>query len=481
MSEDTKPRRKQTETLDPKDWAAFHADAHRMLDLALEKMMTAREGRVWTPFPDPLKSRHSKDLSGAGFGPEKTQSQIEALLPYGVGNTHPRFFGWVHGSGTPSNLIADIAASAMNANCGGRDHAAIYVERQVVAWCRDMFDFPETSSGLVVSGTSMATLIAVKAARDKVQAFSARQTGMSGTKLVGYTSSEAHSCIARTFDILGLGTDALRKVAVNDAFQMDTDALQTAIQADMDAGFQPFLIAATVGTVNVGSIDPLLEISKIATKHDLWMHIDGAFGACAILADGQKAKLDGIEAADSIAFDFHKWLHVNYDAGLALMRSEETHRRAFAANPDYLKRADEGLAAGDPWPVDYGPELSRSFRALKVWAQLAEHGPDKLGRLIDQNCDQAQYLAELVDAHPKLKRVAPVDLNICCFVYNGDEALNEKIVIRLQTDGIAAPSTTRINGQLAIRVNITNHRTQYSDLDLLVAEIIRIGDELSVV
>jgi aromatic-L-amino-acid decarboxylase len=479
----------QEQSLDPSDWESFRAQAHRMLDAAVDKMQNNREGRVWTAFPPELKANYQAPLPTQGLGAEATQAHMQALLPYGVGNTHPRFFGWVHGSGTPSNLIAEIAGAAINANLGGRDHGAMYVEKQVVNWCRDLFEFPATASGLVVSGTSVATIVALKAARDRCFNFTSRKTGLQNTQqaqLVGYTSEQTHSCVARTFDILGLGSDALRKIAVNESFQINTTALQAAITQDRAAGLTPFVVVGTAGAVNTGAIDDLDTLADIVQTEELWFHIDGAFGAFGVLSERLRPRLSGLKRADSLAFDFHKWLHVNYDAGFILMRSEEAHRRAFSERPEYLKGTERGLAAGNPWPVEYGPELSRGFRALKVWAQLAEHGTDKLGALITQNCEQAAYLAELVQAHRKMELMAPVAMNICCFRFVSDaldpmahDALNEEIVLQLQLQGIAAPSTTLVKGRKVIRVNITNHRTTRADLDLLVREVHRIGQEAS--
>ena len=470
------------QSLDPADWNEFRALAHKMLDAAVDKMETTREGRVWNEVPPELKLSLQSGLPSTGLGPVATQQRIEALLPYGVGNTHPRFFGWVHGSGTPGNLIAEIAAAAMNANLGGRDHGAMYVEKQVVRWCQELFEFPEGASGLVVSGTSIATVIALKAARDRCLDFTSRKQGLGGAQLVGYTSTQTHSCVARAFDILGLGSDALRKIAVNDSFEMDMAALKHAIETDRADGLVPFAVIGTAGAVNVGAIDDLEAIADIAAREQLWFHVDGAFGASGVLSERLRPRLTGLKRADSLAFDFHKWLHVNYDAGFVLIRSEEAHRRSFSERPDYLKGSDRGLAVGNPWPVEYGPELSRGFRALKIWAQLAEHGTDKLGRLISQNCEQAAWLAERVSSHPKMELLAPVAMNICCFRYvdsalspNAVNGLNDEIAIQLQLQGIAAPSATIIHGKTAIRVNITNHRTTYADLDLLVREIGRIG------
>ncbi len=476
------------QTLDPADWSVFRAQAHRMLDAAVDRMARYREGPVWSPFPAAMKETYSSPLPVEGLGSEATQAHLEALLPYGVGNTHPRFFGWVHGSGTPGNLMADITAAALNANLGGRDHGAMYVEKQVVNWCRELFQFPATSSGLVVSGTSIATVIALKAARDRCFDFSSRKMGLQNSsvgQLVGYSSVQTHSCVARAFDILGLGSDALRKIVVNERFEIDTAALKNAIAQDRAAGLTPFVIVGTAGAVNVGAIDDLESLADIAQAEQLWLHIDGAFGALGVLSERLRPRLTGLQRADSLAFDFHKWLHVNYDAGFILMRSEESHRRAFSERPEYLKGAERGLAAGNPWPVEYGPELSRGFRALKVWTQLAEHGTAKLGALITQNCEQAAYLGELVVAHPQMALAAPVTMNICCFRYQTEgqdtkaaDSLNDEIVVQLQIQGIAAPSTTMVNGRTAIRVNITNHRTTRADLDLLVQQVHRIGQTL---
>lgn len=468
-------------TLDPEDWDAFRARAHSVLDAAIDKMAANSEGRVWTPAPEKIKEINTLETNG--LSQDEVDDQLLALLPHGVGNTHPRFFGWVHGSGTPSGILSDMVGAAINANLGGRDHAANYVEKQVTEWVRQIFDFPQGSSGLVVSGTSLATLIALKTARDNRRDFNNRKTGNIDGKLVGYTSIQAHSCVGRTFDILGLGTDALRKIPVNANFEMDMDALRDAIAKDKAEGYEPFAVVGTVGAVNVGSIDDIEALSDIAKAEGLWLHIDGAFGATGILSDHLKPRLAAISEADSLAFDFHKWMHVNYDAGFILMRSEELHRKAFSERPDYLQAEKRGLAAGNPWPTEYGPELSRGFRALKVWQQLAEHGTEKLGTLIDRNCAQARLLAQKVDADATMERLAPVAMNICCFRFLKDgadlDALNREIVIRLQEEGIAAPSTTMINGVAAIRVNITNHRTQDEDLDILLDGVRRIGAEIA--
>jgi glutamate/tyrosine decarboxylase-like PLP-dependent enzyme len=466
--------------LDPKDWDVFRAQAHAMLDKSIDKMTQADQGRVWTPLPDELRAQFETDIPRQGGDPNALMADI---MPYGVGNTHPRFFGWVHGAGAPSGVMADMAAAAMNVNAGGRDHVAPVVERQVLSWCLNLMGMPADGSGLIVSGTSMATIIAMKVARDRAVE-GARAKGVMQGQLVGYTSAQAHSCIKQAFDVLGLGTQALRIVECNDAFEMDLDHLRQLIAADRAAGLMPLVVVGTAGAVNMGAIDDLEGVADIAAVEDLWFHVDGAFGAAGLLGELARDRLSGISRADSLAFDFHKWYQVNYEAGCVLFRDDTAHRASFSARAEYLRGSERGLAGGAFWAVDYGPELSRGFRALKVWAHLAEHGVDALGRTIDRNIELAQYLATRVAREPDLETMAPTPLNINCFRFVADvadlDALNDEIVVLLQERGIAVPSTTRLNGALAIRVNITNHRTQESDLDLLVDSILEIGAELMV-
>jgi glutamate/tyrosine decarboxylase-like PLP-dependent enzyme len=326
----------------------------------------------------------------------------------------------------------------------------------------------------------MATVVALKVARDVKLAFANQRVGSSGVELVGYTSVQTHNCVARAFDLLGLGTDALRLIEVDENFEMDIPALKSVIAADKAAGKVPFCIVGTAGSVNVGAIDDLDAIADIAKAEDIWFHVDGAFGASCMLSDELRPRLNGITRADSLAFDFHKWWHVNYAVGFVLIRHGAAQLRSFTMQAEYLAGQKRGLAAGGPWPTDYGPELSRGFRALKVWTQLMEHGADKLGASIRQNCELAQYLAEAVKAEPQLILCAPVSLNIVCLAYSSTRFdINDEIVMELQTRGIAAPSTTTINGQTVIRLCITNHRTTRVDIDLTLTEILRIGYELS--
>lgn len=488
MSNSISKNTHEEKSLDPENWDEFTANAHQMLDLALEHMKSCRDRPVWKPVPDTVKLALQETLPMEAQGARRVSEDITKLvLPYGTGNTHPKFFGWVHGSGTPSGIIAEMMAAAINANLGGRDHAAIYVERQVIQWCREIFEFPANASGLVVSGTSMASLIALKTARDKALGVTARKTGIgaAGTRLTAYASTQAHACISKTFDILGLGQDALRPIPVDASYRMDINALREVIEKDIADGNKPFCIVGTAGSVNTGSIDDLEQMSKAASEYGLWLHVDGAFGALGWLCDEIRPQLKGLNKAHSIAFDFHKWMHVNYDAGFVLVRDGKAHQQSFSSRPDYLAAEERGLAGGNPWFCEYGLELSRGFRALKVWWQFKEQGLARIAEKISDNCQQAKYLASLVKQHNQLELLAPVALNIVCFRFIASDftaaeldRLNKEIVIRLQEQGLAAPSTTLLQGRLAIRVNITNHRTRMKDCDELISGCVDLGVRL---
>ena len=470
-------------TLDPADWEQVKRTFHAAVDLCISQMQGVRERPVWQPTPDDVKRRFKAAAPQTGEDLDVLLSEFQShILPYGNGNTHPRFWGWVHGGGSVAGALGEMLAGFMNSNVGGRDHIATYVERQVLDWCKEIFKFPATSSGILTSGTSMGTMIALNVARNVKADRDVQMLGMSsGPRMTGYASAEAHGCNSKAFDLLGLGRESLRMIPVDERFRLKPDALREKISADRAAGCLPFVVIASAGTVNTGAIDELTAIYDICRAENLWLHIDGAFGGLARLTESFGAELEPMALADSIAFDFHKWLHVPYDAGCVLIKNEEAHRTAFSARREYLVSTGVGLAGGDPWFCDYGPELSRGFRALKVWFTFKTYGVERLAQLIEQNCSQAQMLAELVNDAPELELCAPVHLNIVCFRFKLDApehviaALNKKIVSTLQLEGVAAPSTTTVHGKTVIRVCITNHRTRAEDLIVLATEIRRLG------
>jgi len=372
-----------------------------------------------------------------------------------------------------------MLAGGLNANLGGRDHAPIEVERQILAWVREIFGFPEGASGLFVTGTSMANFLGLLVARRKALGAGARGSGLGaqGLRLRAYASEAVHGCVPQALDMAGLGSQALRRVAMDDAGRVDLAALRRAVSEDRAAGLRPFLVVGTAGTVDTGAVDDLAGLADLAAEEGLWFHVDGAFGALAILAPGLAPRLEGIQRADSLAFDFHKWGQVPYDAGYILVRDGELHRATFASDAAYLRREARGLAGGSPWPCDYGPDLSRGFRALKTWFTLKTHGLGRIGRAIEGSCVLAKYLEGRILALPQLELMAPVALNIVCFRHRGadPDSLNAGIVARLQESGLAAPSTTILEGRLAIRAALVNHRTRKEDLDRMLEAVLEWG------
>jgi glutamate/tyrosine decarboxylase-like PLP-dependent enzyme len=472
------------DSLDPADWHNLRAQGHRMLDDMFDYLEQLRQRPVWQPIPEAAREAFRAPLPTAPCAlAEVHQTFMTDILPYAVGNAHPGFMGWVHGGGTPVGMLAEMLAAGLNANLGGRDQIPVEVERQIVRWMAEIFEFPDTASGLFVTGTSMANLIAVLVARTAALGFGVRQQGLAGSRLVAYASAGAHSCIAQATDLSGLGSAALRRIPVDADYRMEVAALAEAIAEDRRAGLTPFFVAATAGTVDTGAIDPLNAIADLARQEVLWFHVDGAFGALARLSPELAPLVAGISRADSIAFDFHKWCQVPYDAGFVLVRDGSRHRDTFASPAAYLRRETRGMAAGSPWPCDFGPDLSRSFRALKTWFTLKVYGTEKLGRVIANTCILARYLAECVAANPSLELLAPVALNIVCFRYRcpPQEAnrINGEIAIALQEAGIVAPSTTILDGRLALRAAIVNHRTRQEDIDALLESTLAFGRQLS--
>jgi glutamate/tyrosine decarboxylase-like PLP-dependent enzyme len=473
-----------SETLDPANWDELRAQGHRMLDDMIDYIAGVRERPVWQPIPDSARARFHEQLPRqASELSDVYRTFTDVVAPYATGNVHPGFMGWVHGGGSAVGMLAEMLAAGLNANLGGRDHMPIEVERQIVQWMRELFSFPETASGIFVTGTSMANLMAVLVARTAAIGKLARQHGIGkdGALLTAYTSKAAHGCISKAMDIAGFGSDALRCVAVDQSHRIDVAALRTQIARDREVGFRPFLLVGSAGTVDIGAIDDLVELAALCREENIWFHVDGAFGALGILSKALAPLLAGIEQADSIALDFHKWGQVPYDAGFLLVRDGERHRDAFAAPAAYLRRETRGLAAGSPWPCDLGPDLSRGFRALKTWFTIKTYGTEKLGAIITRTCALAGYLEARVLAEPRLELLAPVNLNIVCFRYRCDDAneVNREIVMDIHESGIAAPSTTVLDGRLAIRAAIVNHRTDVRDIDALITAVLEFGAKRS--
>jgi aromatic-L-amino-acid decarboxylase len=469
------PTHRTAASLDPEDWSDLRAQGHRMLEDMFDNLETLRERPLWQPPTPEARARYRTGLPRAPGRLEDAHAQFMAdVAPYGSGNRHPGFMGWVQGGGTAVGMLAEMLAGGLDANLGGRDHMPIAVERQVALWMAELFGFGPKASGIFLTGTSLANLCAVLVARDRALGADVRHTGVRDVRVVAYASKGVHSCIVRAMDMTGLGWDRLRLVETDADHAISLPALEAAIAADRAQGLKPFLIVGTAGSVDVGAIDDLAGLADIAQREGAAFHVDGALGALGVLSPAVAPRLKGIERADSLALDFHKLAQAPYDAGFLLVRDAAAHKRTFTySEAAYLRHAERGLAGGEWWPCDFGPDLSRGFRALKVWFALKTYGLDALGAVIGRTCELAADLARRVEASEELELLAPVGLNIVCFGYVGAD--NAAIAADLQEAGRVAPSTTTLNGRTAIRAAIVNHRTGPADIEALVEGVLARG------
>jgi aromatic-L-amino-acid/L-tryptophan decarboxylase len=475
------------QTLDPQDWSGLRALGHRMLDDMFAYLEAVRTRPAWQPVSERARKALSDPTPIYPEGAEVVYRDVkENVLPYPTG-LHPRFWAWVHGSGSAGGMLAEMLAGTMNSSAHGSETAPAYVELQVLSWLKQALGYPAEASGLLVGGGSMANLVGLAVARDAKAGWAMKEEGLAGkSPMVIYCSSETHSSVRKAVELLGLGSRGLRYIEVDDQFRIRIDVLQKAIAEDRKAGKIPICVIGNAGTVNTGATDDLAALSALCRAQNLWFHVDGAFGATAAISPKLAPMLKGMEHADSLAFDLHKWMHMPYDVGCALVRWPEKHRSTFGYEADYLKSTGRGLSGGPIAFSQYGLELSRGFRALKVWFCLKQYGLRKYQALVEQNVAQAKYLGELVKSDPRLELLAPIPLNIVCFRFLGkvrDEdrlnALNLEILLRLQESGVAAPSSTQIGGKFAIRVAITNHRSRREDFEILVREVAQLGEEVT--
>ena len=402
---------------------------------------------------------------------------------------HPGFLAYVSGAGTVPGATADLLAAGLNQNVGGwrLSPAATELEQHLVGWFAGRMGLPEGSGGFMVSGGAMANLVVVQLARLDKAGWDVREDGLlAGPQLVVYVSTETHVTVDRAAEISGMGRAGVRHIPVDAELRMDVDALRSTIEADVAAGRKPIAVVATAGTTGTGSIDPLGEIADICEAFDLWMHVDGAYGGAAALTRELAPLFAGIERADSIGFDPHKWLYTPIAGAVVLVRDFELLHDAFGLHASYIVEDSENTGWGNDLAY-LTPNFTRPFSALKVWVSLLAHGWDAYERRIVHDVELTRYLEHLVRGEPELQLISPQRLSIATFRYRPPDVgvdqshdpylneLNERIMFDLEFDGKVYPSNAVVEGRFAIRSCIVNFRTEADQMETLVADTIRFG------
>ena len=467
----------------------FRRAGRALVDGVADHLAALPSRPVWQPLPDTLRER----LLGLPL-PERAATlddlvatALREVLPYAMGNGHPAFFGWVNPPPSPAGIAASLAASAMNPSVVAGDHADVHLERTAVRWLAELVGFPHApGGGLLTSGGSAATIVCLAGARGRALGavgHDVRRDGLAGApRLVAYVPAEAHSCVRRAVELLGLGSRALREVPL-DGGRLDAAALRASIAADRAGGAVPALLVGSAGTVNAGAIDPLHALADVAAAEGLWFHVDGAYGAFGVLDPGIAHRFHGMERADSLVLDPHKWLGVPVDAGCALVQRGDDLRDAFSLIPPYL-RQDTGAAVGTF--AEYGPEQTRPFRALKTWATIAARGRAGLAAQVARAIRLARELAALVEREPELELAAPPETSIVAFRARPAgcpparlDDLNHALPEAVQARGRAFVTGTVFGGRETLRACILHPETGSEHLATLVSEVVATARELA--
>ena len=464
--------------------------AHVMVDDSFKIMRDIEAEPPWQPASNEARDYLSQALPSDPKSATQTYSEYtKHILPFRLGNNHPMFGGWYVGGSTMLGALAEFLAAVANPSVAGGNHGAVLLEAQVIRWLRELFGFSESSGGLLVSGASTGNLLAITAARNyALRDHDVRVHGLFGESrhLTAYGSLETHSSIERALEIAGLGRETLRKTPVNEDYSIDCAALERRIRSDLAEELTPFLVIATVGTTNTGAYDDLSQLVRLCQSYGLWLHVDGALGGALAFSRRHQHILKSLSQADSVTFDLHKWLTVPIDAGCLIVRHQRRLRQTFESSPAYLAHHDQGISSGESWFCDEGLELTRRFRALKVWFTIMNQGALQLGEQIDRTIRLAQLLGERVHASAELELLVPVMLNVVCFRYvahHGTRSLNDlnrRIVEQLQMRGLAVASSTMIGPDYAIRFAVLNPRTAEEHIDALICRVQELGREIAI-
>src|SRR3954452_259819 len=467
----------------------FRRAAHTLVDGIADHLAALPAQPVWQPLSDTLREGLLElplPEDGSALD-EVVATALRDVLPHPMGNGHPAFFGWVNPPPAHAGVLASLAAAAMNPSVVGGDHADVHLERAVVRWLAELVGFPHApGAGLLTSGGSAAALLCLAAARARALAAAGhdvRRDGLAGApRLVAYLPAEAHSCVRRALELLGVCGAGLREVPL-DAGRLDTTALRAAIAADRASGAVPALLVGSAGTVNAGGIDPLDALADVAAAERLWFHVDGAYGAFGVLDPAIAHRFRGMERADSLVVDPHKWLGAPVDAGCALVRHGDDLRDAFSLIPPYL-RQDTGSPVGTF--AEYGLEQTRSFRALKTWATIAARGRAGLAAQIARANRLARELAAMVEREPELELAAPPETSIVAFRARPAgcprsrlEDVNRTLPEAVQARGRAFVTGTVLDGRETLRACILHPDTDSTHLEVLVADVVATARELA--
>jgi aromatic-L-amino-acid decarboxylase len=460
----------------------FRRLGYKAVDLLAARLASIRTDPVRAPVPETQRRQWmERPAPLAPTSPDALLAEAaEHVLTHPMGNASPRFFAWVNSPPAPLGVIAELLAAGLDPSVAGGDHAATYIEHGVLGWLKSVMRQPNEAGAVLTSGGSVATLVGLGAMRHVKSGGVDRARGLQspGPPMVVYTSTQGHSCIQKAIEILGFGSDHLRRIAVDADFRMDTAALARQIETDRRDGLRPVAVVASAGTVNTGAIDPLDAIADLCAANDLWLHVDAAYGGVAILADDTRALFSGIERVDSLGIDPHKWLYIPVECGCAIVRDARAMRDTFSLVPPYL-RDDTAL----PWFSEFTVQQTRGFRALKLWMVLQQVGLEEYGRQIGRDVALARALRTRLAARSDFELVSAGPLSITCFRYTPSwatdvDALNRAVAERVQRDGAAFITTTELNGRPVLRACIVNFRTTESDLDALIDAIVGAAESL---
>jgi aromatic-L-amino-acid/L-tryptophan decarboxylase len=475
--------------MNDRDLEAFRGAAHGLVDGVADYLAELPTRPVWQPVPEDLRKRLLElplPENGAELD-ELAEFALAEVLPHPMGNGHPAFFGWVNPPPSHAGIALSLAAAAMNPSVVSGDHADIHLERAVVRWLAELVGYPHTpGAGLLTSGASAATIVCLAGARGRALAnagYDVRRDGLAGAPpLISYVPSEAHSCVPRALALVGLGSEAIREVPLPEG-RLDARSLRASIAADRQNGRLPMLVVASAGTVNTGAIDPLDAFADVAAAEDVWFHVDGAYGAFGVLDPSIEDRFRGMERADSLTLDPHKWLGVPVDAGCALVQRPDDLRDAFSLIPPYLR---QGAGADVGTFAEYGLEQTRPFRALKTWATIASVGRAGIAAQVSRANELARELASLIEREPELELAAPPQMSIVAFRARPEgcppeklEELNHALPQAVQVRGRAFVTGTVYEGRETLRACILHPETRSEHLALLVEEVLAAARSLA--